>query len=86
MTRDQAVLIIRSITIAYPNFEMSQEKLVFWLNHLMTMPFGAIQQNLNAYIRTSSFPPTISQIAVQEKAQNDFLKQLDERRRLLNAE
>lgn len=85
MTKDQAISIIRSITIAYPNFEMNQEKLLFWLNHLVTMPFDAVQQNLHTYIRTSSFPPTISQIAVQEKDRNDFLKQFEERRRMLNA-
>lgn len=86
MTKDQAIFIIRSITNAYPNFDMNQEKLLFWLDHLGTMPFDAVQQNLHAYIRKSSYPPTISQIAVQEKAQNNFLKQLEERRRMLNAE
>ncbi|PFP23505.1 hypothetical protein COJ96_24180 [Bacillus sp. AFS073361] len=86
MTRNQAITIIRSITIAYPSFDMNQEKLDLWIIHLVDMPYEAVEKKLNNHIRTSSFPPTISQIAVQEKTQNVFLKHLVERKQILNAE
>ncbi|MFB4474258.1 replicative helicase loader/inhibitor [Virgibacillus sp. SK37] len=83
MTENEAISIFTEITFAYPFFEVTDEKLDYWINQLTNMPYDPVVNRLKKHIYTSNYPPTISQIAAFEKAENTFLMKLEEKRKKL---
>lgn len=75
MTKDQAKEILLTIAAAYPKFNLTDNKLRVnvWVENLLSMPFEAVKQRLNGHVLNNPFPPSIAEIAVKPKTNNDFL-------------
>lgn len=50
------------VVTAYPIVELTDEMVTLWERMLQDVPFSQAEQNLSHHIKTSHFPPTISQI------------------------
>lgn len=83
MTEEEANSILKEIIFAYPYFEVTEEKINYWINHLKAMPYKPVLYRLEKHIFTSNYPPSVSQISAIEKEENTFLVKLEERRNKL---
>lgn len=68
MDKKQAENIIKHITYAYIGFiptdtERAKEKVRFWISALSNLDYDIATNNLNNYIKTNSFPPTIADLS-----------------------
>lgn len=85
MTEQEAVDIFKEIVAAYQSFEVTKDKFNFWIDYLKEMPYDPVLYKLELHIKSSKYPPTLSQIQVSSKPENKFLKKIEERKELLNA-
>ncbi|MBT2687291.1 hypothetical protein J7I93_03750 [Bacillus sp. ISL-47] len=84
MTEQEAILIFKEIVSAYQNFDVTEDKFNYWIEHLMKMPYGPVLYKLRQHVYSSQYPPTLSQIQVTCKPENTFLKKIEERKKHLN--
>lgn len=85
MTEQEAINIFKKIVSAYQNFDVTEDKFNFWMDHLKEMPYDPVLFKLKQHIYSSKYPPTLSQIQVSNRPENTFLKKIEERKQQLNA-
>ncbi|MBM4764572.1 replicative helicase loader/inhibitor [Bacillus sp. B15-48] len=76
MEKHEVLKILEQIQSMYPNFKISDETLLIWINMCRKMEYSQVNNRLMAHIAKSPFPPVIAEIAVYRKEENDFLNQL----------
>jgi hypothetical protein len=54
--------LLEKITAAYPNFELTEERIELWNESLRGFYPEEAAKNLNAHILTNHFPPTVADI------------------------
>ena len=62
MTRAEVKEIFKLISFNYPQFEVSPEKLDYWLKLLQSDDPGIVKKNVERHTLESKFPPTIADI------------------------
>lgn len=70
MNNQQVLSILAVVVTAYPIVELSDEMVTLWERMLEDVPFSQAEQNLSHHIKTSHFPPMISQIRGNQAASN----------------
>ncbi|WP_411735023.1 replicative helicase loader/inhibitor [Paenibacillus sp. M2] len=70
MNNQQVLSILAVVVTAYPIVELSDEMVTLWERMLEDVPFSQAEQNLSHHIKTSHFPPMISQIRGNPTASN----------------
>ncbi|MBM7702320.1 replicative helicase loader/inhibitor [Metabacillus iocasae] len=77
MTPEQAYEIISKIAVMYDGFKVEGEdgkaRLKIWMQHLRSMPYAPVSQNVDRYIQHQSFPPQIADIAAKEVTEADIV-------------
>jgi hypothetical protein len=66
MKYNEALKVIKSVTIFYQNFIITEEKANEWALLLQEYDFNSIMENLRNYVKVNKFPPTISDLLNQE--------------------
>lgn len=72
MTAIETKKLLERIIMAYPNFELTTERIQFWREFLEDVPFEAAYKQLNLYIKANRFPPTIADIRGDEERMGDY--------------
>lgn len=62
MTREETKSLLKLILLAYPNFEVSAEKVELWAQMLTDVSHAAGNKNVMQHIKTSRFIPTIADV------------------------
>lgn len=62
MTRDETKTLLKTILLAYPNFDISAEKVDLWAKMLTDVTFANAERNTLQHIKTSRYAPTIAEI------------------------
>lgn len=84
MTKEEAAYIIHKLSVAYTNFNLSEDNITLWFELLCDMPYEQVIANVKNHILENPFPPKISQISAKSNIPNPFLQKLNERLQLLN--
>jgi hypothetical protein len=69
MTEEQTVKILALIATAYPNFNLTDERVDLWHEFMRKFPFEKGLLHLKRHIETNSFPPTIADILKKDPSQ-----------------
>jgi Loader and inhibitor of phage G40P. len=62
VTRDDVIEIIAELIENYPSFDDSEDNIDRHYKYLQDFPFEAAMKNVQEYIKTNRFPPTIADI------------------------
>jgi hypothetical protein len=63
---NQALKILKTITVFYQNFVITEEKAKEWALELQEYDFDGVQMNLKEHVKASKFPPTLADLLNQE--------------------
>lgn len=74
MHKNEIEDILRTITIAYANFTVTQEVLVFWSKRLARADYKKTKSALERHIESSRFIPTLAEIAVYNNSRIEKTK------------
>lgn len=66
MDRNQVKEVFKIIAFAYPKFEVSSEKIDFWLRFLGDQDYASVMSKVEYHIKNNVFPPTIADLREQE--------------------
>lgn len=78
MTQTEVIKILKRIAAAYSRFEVTEDRLEIWFEHLLEMPYEGVLERLNKHIAKEKFPPTIAEISVFGSKKNDHLKEVEQ--------
>lgn len=81
MTHDEAVRILEMITDVYPKSQMNRNKAMLLLPALKEMDYDGVMKKLSAFVATYPYPPTLAEIAVYPKEENETLQKINRWRR-----
>ncbi|OPG98642.1 hypothetical protein B2I21_09900 [Chryseobacterium mucoviscidosis] len=70
MNNQEVLSILAVVVTAYPIVELTDEMVTLWERMLHDVPLSQAEQNLSHHIKTSHFPPAISQIYGNPAASN----------------
>jgi len=76
MTEQEVKYILSRIAAAYPRFEITENIVEVWVEHLSEMPFEPVKRRLKNHIIEHAFPPSIAEIAVKPKPKNEFFEKI----------
>lgn len=76
MSREELVRLMQNITMAYPAFEVTRDKVDLWHDLMKDMPYEAVNARLKQHILSSEYAPKIAEISVKPKQRNAYLEQL----------
>lgn len=62
MDREQVKEIFKVIAFAYPRFDVSSEKIDFWLQFLADQDPAAVMKKTERHVMNNVFPPTIADL------------------------
>lgn len=62
MTYQDALTVLKSITVFYHNFSVTEEKAKQWAEVLTEYDFMEVTLNLRNYVKVNRFPPTLSDL------------------------
>lgn len=66
MTFQQALLVIKKISVFYQNFVLTEEKANDWAMVLQEYDLVSIMENLKNHVKSNKFPPTLADLLPQE--------------------
>lgn len=69
MNREQVKEVFKILAYNYPKFEVSSEKIDFWLRFLKDQNPAVVMKKAESYVMNSAFPPTISDL--RERKRNE---------------
>lgn len=75
MTHDEAVSVLETIKELYPSFSLSKKKAQVLIPPLKQMDYDGVMARLSEFVMHHKYAPTISEIAVYPKKENDHLEQ-----------
>ena|SRR5699024_5494454 len=78
MTHEEAVSVLETIEEVYPSFSLSKRKANLLIPPLKQMDYDGVMARLSEFIVHHKFAPTIAEIAVYPKKENEHLKQRDQ--------
>lgn len=78
MTHDKAISVLETIEDVYPSFSLTKRKANLLIPLLKQMDYDGVMAKLSAFVLHHKFPPTISEIAVYPKKENEHIKQRDQ--------
>lgn len=76
MERNEVIELFKSITLAYPAFDVSTEKVNLWHDIMKDMEYSQVAARLKQHIMQSEYAPKIAEISVKPKQRNEYLEQL----------
>lgn len=62
MTRDETKTLLKLIFLAYPNFDVTVEKVNLWAEMLADITYPVAEKNTKKHIQAIKFAPTIADI------------------------
>lgn len=62
MNREQVKEIFKVLAFAYPKFEVSSEKVDFWLRFLEDQNPATVMKKVERFVMNNPYPPTISEL------------------------
>jgi hypothetical protein len=62
MNEANILTLLEKITAAYPNFELTEDRIQLWNDSLLGFYMDEAEANLDKHILTNVFPPTIADI------------------------
>jgi glutathione S-transferase len=78
MKLNESLNILQRIAATYTHFNLTgaqgEKRIEMWCEMLKTMPYRSVLANVNKHIKRSKFPPTIAEIAAEEKPINEYLE------------
>ncbi|MBU8770303.1 replicative helicase loader/inhibitor [Cytobacillus oceanisediminis] len=80
MTREQIKEVFKLLKYAYPQFEVTKEKVDMWTRLLKDQNPAVIMRNAEKFVLESKFPPSIADIRERNHAayQSNILEQIKE--------
>jgi Loader and inhibitor of phage G40P len=70
MTRDQVKDVFKTIKFAYPQFEVSPEKLNFWHKNLNDQNPASVMRKTEQHVKEKPFPPTIADLRERKQRED----------------
>lgn len=68
MTKEETKELLTLIFTAYPNFEITKDRIDLWVDMLTDAVFDKAKANTEQHIKTSKYPPTIAEIRGKPQA------------------
>jgi ribosomal protein L12E/L44/L45/RPP1/RPP2 len=65
MTSKQVISILRYIAAAYPNFEVTEERVAVWIEQLSEVDYEAALKKVKKHVALNKFPPSIAEVYVE---------------------
>lgn len=62
MNREQVIEIFKVLAFAYPKFEVTSEKVDFWLRFLEDQNPATVMKKVESFVMNNPYPPTISEL------------------------
>ena len=62
MTKEQVFEVLKLVNEAYPNFEVTQDKINIWHKFLKDQNPAIVMKNAEKHVIESKFPPTIADL------------------------
>jgi hypothetical protein len=62
MNREQVKEIFKVLAFAYPKFEVTSEKVDFWLKFLEDQNPAVVMKKVERFVMNNPYPPTISEL------------------------
>lgn len=80
MNREQVKEIFKILAYAYPKFEVSSEKIDFWLKYLKDQNPATVMRNTERYVLENKFPPSIADLRERqlESYSSNIINQIKE--------
>lgn len=82
MNKQETATLLTVIKLAFPSFEITEPVVRLWHEFMEGVPYEKAEINLRTHIKTSHFPPTISDIVKVERICGD-IRTLEETKALL---
>ena len=77
MNHDEAVEVLKTIEEVYGDkFPRMKRKAELWISQLKKMKYDPVMRRLTNHVVKSPFPPTLSEIAVYEVADNGMAEKM----------
>ncbi|MBY0597723.1 replicative helicase loader/inhibitor [Bacillus bingmayongensis] len=78
MEKKEVVSLLRYIVAAYPNFELTDERIQVWIDLLEDSSYSKTMEKLKQHCKTKKFPPSVAEILVNETPKNLQMNKLKE--------
>ncbi|MFC3883779.1 hypothetical protein ACFOU2_09805 [Bacillus songklensis] len=82
MTSKQVLSILRYIAEAYPNFEITQQRVAIWIEQLSPVEYEPALAKVKKHVSQCKFAPTIAEVYVEPEKSRINYKHLEKMRRL----
>ncbi|AQX55924.1 MULTISPECIES: replicative helicase loader/inhibitor [Priestia] len=82
MTSKETISILRYIAEAYPHFDITEQRVAVWIEQLKAVNYEKAFAKLKKHVSQCKFPPTISEIYVQEEKSRVNRAHLEKMRKL----
>lgn len=78
MESKEVINILRYIVAAYPNFELTDERIKVWIDLMKDGSYEKTMDKLKQHCKTIKFPPSVAEIVVNEMPVNKQMNKLKE--------
>jgi hypothetical protein len=74
MEKNEVIQILSKIESVYPQFKITDDTVVMWIEVSKGMDYQLVLQRLTAHIAKHSFPPVLAEIAAFQESGNGYLQ------------
>jgi Loader and inhibitor of phage G40P len=74
MEKIEVIQILSKIESVYPQFKITDDTLVMWIEVAKGMDYQLVLQRLTAHIAKHRFPPVLAEIAAFQESENGYLQ------------